>query len=113
MIPQTIEYKTPDEIRLRPTADNYVSETFADPYIVCAACRWDGLIIASSRHFSPVMGALMIKLGFDGVNCEQGFIDHLDRFWTRKEALHIMRLTGQKIKDEDMCRSLLYSEGLY
>ncbi len=108
------DFKTPDEIRLRPAPDGYVHPDFKDPYIVCAACRWGDTVIASARHFSPVMGDLIERLGADGGReDEQGFIDQHDRFWTREEALRIMRLTGQPIKDRDMCHSELFSEGLY
>lgn len=107
------DFKTPDEIRLRPAPDGYVHPDFADPYIVCAACKWDDLVIASARHFSPVMRELQDRLGIDRPAHEQGFIDQLDRFWTREEALEIMTLTGQPIKDEEMCQRRMFSEGLY
>jgi hypothetical protein len=85
--------------------------------VVCAAVRhritWR--IIASARHYDPVMRAQMEAA--EGASywrgSEQGFIDQFGNFLTRKEA-HDIAVENNQIRrrcggDEDD----LYSENLY
>jgi len=48
-------------------------------------------------------------------DCEQGFIDQFDRFYTREEALQIMLETNQSFSDlyPTGGKHTLYSEDLY
>src|SRR5210317_36823 len=71
------------------------------PHIVCAANRYATLIIPSALHHDKVMNVL-IKFGGGRSELlkwgeEQGFIDQYGNFWTREEAMEIVKFTGQKI----------------
>lgn len=84
------------------------------PRIVCAANRYQDIIIPSARHFDPLMHDLIERLGLNipSGQWEQGFIDQHRRFYTRKEAWVIAEKNGQ-ILEQVSTPGILYSENLY
>ena len=91
-------------------------------HIVCAACRLDEFIAAGPRHFDSTMVLQVLarvrELGFDETvirDWEEGFIDQWGRFYTREDAMEIVKETGQRFDQERNGGSdtVLYSEGLY
>ena len=86
--------------------------------IVCAANRYDGLIVTGARHHDNIMNAVISKLktSEDVVGlAEQGFINQFGEFKTRKEAMEIVKINGQPFNKQRNGGSddELYSEGLY
>lgn len=93
--------------------------------VVCAAIRHQksGVIITGSRHYSPVMRAVILCI-CEGVeearaqgwyDCEQGFVDQKDEFLTREQAWRVAEAAGQ-IRGKDgkgHSPGTLYSEDLY
>ena len=65
------------------------------PYIVCAAMRQDGFIVAGARHFDTVMRATILALKLGNTLWEQGFIDQFGKFYTREEAWKVADKNGQ------------------
>ncbi len=82
-----------------------------NPWIVCAACRKDGLIICGARHFDSIMRANIKALNLSFGDWEQGFIDQFGNFLNRKEAWEIAKKNGQ-VKEESE-NKVLFSENLY
>ena len=84
-------------------------------YIVCAACRYEGTIIAGARHFDKIMYTQIDAIGEKFNIAEQGFIDQFGNFYTRVEAFNtILRNDIQSINYErNGSTTELYSEGLY
>lgn len=89
--------------------------------VVCAACMHltTKSVICSARHWDQRMRETYnFMLGSQAPaptsRWEQGFIDQFGEFLTRKEALMLAHVSGQKV---DMKRngsaSELHSEGLY
>lgn len=98
-----------DEIEWQPPKDAVVK-------IVCAAHRYNDLIIPSPRHGDKVSRTLIKKLlgdkGFHSV--EQGFIDQWGRFYNREEAWLIVQANGQPFNQErNGPTGRLFSEGIY
>jgi hypothetical protein len=86
------------------------------PFVVCAAVRYDKLIIPSARHYDKVMNEVIKAIGnLDRTIAEQGFINQFGEFLTRKEAMIIAKDFGQTISLRGCgnSKSILYSEGLY
>lgn len=87
--------------------------------VVCAANRLkDGTIICGARHWDGIMCCLSDKLKSDDIDCgnvEQGFINQWGIFLTRKEAMKVVKKSGQPFNQERNGGSdgELYSEGLY
>lgn len=91
--------------------------------IVSAANRFhpdngEVVIIASSRHYDPLMGEHIDryrKLGLDlgtAYGDDQGFIDQFRNYWTREEAWIIAEHAGQ-IRERVSSEGELFSENLY
>lgn len=94
--------------------------------VVTAANRWKNIeingvlhkefILVGYRHWCPRMrqqaDSLAIKLP---VKHDQGFIDNQGKFLTRKEAMILVKKSGQPFDKERNGGSdvTLYSEGLY
>ena len=84
--------------------------------VVCAANRYDDVILCGARHWDSIMrkqaNKMMPTLPF---NEEQGFIDQFGDFLTRKEAMQIVLANGQRFDEtRNGHQSIeLYSEGLY
>jgi len=109
--------KNLSEMHKKADARGWIPPEGTQPYIVCAANRARGIIFCGSRHFSNAMISQMRSAGLsqkEMARAEQGFIDQYDRFWSREEALAIMKQTGQPIRYDD-ARSMteLFSENLY
>ena len=92
----------------------------AIPWIVCAACRCMGELIAGPRHFDQTMrkNINLIQCAKGNAyewNWEQGFIDQWGRFHTREEAMFIVKGSGQpfNIERNGGRDTELFSEGLY
>jgi hypothetical protein len=99
----------------------------AIPHIVCAANRFGDLIVPGPRHFDDTMYRLIERLvnieETKGVavlsaslgDWEQGFIDQFGRFWSREQAMQIVKDNKQPfdIERNGGSDSLLFSEGLY
>ena len=64
-------------------------------FVVCAAMRKDGFIIAGARHFDTVMRVAIKALNLGFGNWEQGFIDQKGIFMTREEAWKVADARGQ------------------
>jgi hypothetical protein len=87
--------------------------------VVCAACRYEGIIVVGIRHLDVLMRQT-IKLMYPDIDpksiCvrfarEQGFVDQFGNFLTRTEALKIA------IEKDQIYRTTnereLFSENLY
>lgn len=101
--------------------DTWVPPETVKPVIVCAANRYGKIVVLGVRHFHPTMLNQMqlfrpeVLKAMKDDKCEQGFVDQFGRFYSRKQAMDLVKSTGQKI---DLNRnggdgSELYSEGLY
>lgn len=98
-----------------PPMTNIDTDTIA--VIICAANRWpDGLIIPSARHFDTIMHDLAKRIFGEKAysNCDQGFIDQFGKFYSRAEAMLVVKENGQPFNAErNVIKGVLYSEGLY
>lgn len=89
------------------------------PWIVCAAIKSGHTIITGARHFDTIMQPhVSIHKDYTDEICikwEQGFIDQFGNFYNRKDALQIVKESGQPFNAERNSGSgnELYSEGLY
>lgn len=63
--------------------------------VVCAAIRQGELIICGARHFDTVIRGVIKTMGIKHTGFEQGFIDQLGVFMTRKEAWVVADKAGQ------------------
>lgn len=86
--------------------------------IVGAAIRHkdQGWVVVSVRHFDLLMHQQLARMGCDGRNTEQGFVDSMGGFWSREDAWDIAQFQGQVLANRH--RSFiplgrLYSEHLY
>lgn len=89
--------------------------------IICAACRFGGLIILGKRHYDAMMIEQIqfiknAEFDVEKFTWEQGFINQYGDFLTRQEAWkvavaadHITRRVGEDTADG----GTLYSENLY
>jgi len=87
--------------------------------VVCAACRYDGVIVVGIRHLDTLMRQTIKAMYPDedgGAICrkfsrEQGFVDQFGNFLTRKEALKIATEKDQiyRVTNDNE----LFSENLY
>jgi len=99
---------SPDDITLVT-----VPSGTAKRQVVCAANKWDGVIILGVRHFCPIMSQICKLVGVRGSDKhEQGFVDQWGNFMSRKEALLVLKTHGRFIRDDDYLDEL-YSENLY
>ena len=64
-------------------------------FVVCAACRKDGVVVAGARHLDGVMRGVMRMMGMGYAGWEQGFIDQFGVFMTREEAWEVADKAGQ------------------
>jgi hypothetical protein len=95
--------------------------------IVCSAIKHkDGAVIVGIRHYDSIMHETIglrkkINPEEDWVACDQGFVDKMGNFLSRKEAWviavnakQIVRFVGNQVED-DVNRTdvSLYSENLY
>jgi hypothetical protein len=88
-----------------------------DQYIVCAACQTStGIIFCGARHWDMVMRSQAQAAGYKShaPRAEEGFINQFGEFLTRRQAMDVVNVYGQKV---DIVRNgsetELYSEGLY
>ena len=88
--------------------------------VVCAACRFNGVILCGARHFDNVMLSQIdhmvegTKPSKPDEHWEQGFIDQFGDFLTREEAMAIVKENGQPFNIErNRGDTVLFSEGLY
>ena len=88
------------------------------PIIVCAACRYNGLIVCGARHYDMIMSRIIDTFPegtWKSGQAEQGFIDQFGEFHDREAALEIVTLSGQNYcaeRNGGYGREL-FSEGLY
>lgn len=81
--------------------------------VVCAANKFDDLVVLGVRHFCPIMSDMCERLGLKGsMKHEQGFVDQWGNFMSRKEALLVLKTHGRFIRDDEYLDEL-YSENLY
>lgn len=91
----------------------YVAGHLYKRQVVCAANKWDDLIVLGVRHFCKTMNRTLDRLGIKGSEeHEQGFVDQWGNFMDRKEALLVLKTNSRWIRDEDYMDEL-YSENLY
>ena len=88
-----------------------LSLTHGDRRVVCAANRVGDVIAIGMRHGCPLMRINMRALGIRLGSAEQGFVDQLGTFLTRKEAME-MALDNGQLRNADGC-ARLFSEDLY
>lgn len=90
--------------------------------VVCAACKYEDLIIAGARHFDSVMHSQLRALANAGISKEklgkppiQGFIDQFGKFMDRVEALEVAEKAGQlnTRRSKTNPTTELFSEDLY
>lgn len=96
--------------------DNWQPPADIKPWIVCAAIKRNGTIICGARHWDMIMRLQVINYPKSkGSEWEQGFIDQFGFFHNRKEAMKIVKESGQPFNAERNGGSAeeLYSEGLY
>ncbi len=102
-----------------------------DPVIVCAACMFEHcragqIIIVGVRHWDVTMDKTYLAMKSDKMWNEyskapdtgdyiQGFVDQYGKFYTREEAMLIVKESGQKFDPERNGNPSdeLFSEGLY
>lgn len=103
---------------------NWTPPEDVKPWIVCAAnrfvCGSETTIVPGPRHFDETMYALIEALYPHGnmppgSAWEQGFIDQFGRFYTREEAMKVVKENGQPFNADRQGGQdeILYSEGLY
>ena len=81
--------------------------------VVCAANKWDDVVVLGIRHFCPMMSGICNKLGINQRSPhEQGFVDQWGNFMSREEAALIIRTHGRFLRDDEF-GDKLYSENLY
>lgn len=85
-----------------------------EPLIVCAAIRYDCLIVAGPRHFDDVMRSQLRDNKPNGIG-EQGFVDQYGKFYNRTEALTVAKAAGQinRVRPKTFPENELFSEDLY
>ena len=107
----------PENWKLIPDAHGWIPVEPDYVHIVSAANRIGDVIFCGARHFSNAMVSQIKASNFtreEIQRSEQGFIDNYDRFWNREQAYEIMKITGQKMIEEDLTAgSQLFSENLY
>jgi len=87
--------------------------------VVCAACRYDDVIVVGIRHLDPLMRQTMKAMYPDvekiGIKFsrDQGFVDQFGNFLTRQEALVIANHNNQIHRRVGGDEHRLYSENLY
>jgi hypothetical protein len=88
--------------------------------VVCAANRFEKVIVVGPRHYDMTMHRQIEKYRFVGVisnrECpEQGFIDQHGVFMDRKEALEVALAAGQILDIKKKCHPTneLFSEDIY
>lgn len=90
-----------------------VPSGYAKRQVVCAANKFDDVVLLGVRHFCPIMSDMCERIGLRGsMKHEQGFVDQWGNFMSRKEALHVLKTNGRFIRDEDYLDEL-FSENLY
>lgn len=94
-------------------------------WIVSAAIRNKDAIITGARHFDSIMHeqirhythatACQSNVPSYAIKWEQGFIDQYGAFYSREDALQIVKENGQPFNAErnSGAGDELYSEGLY
>jgi len=97
-----------------------VPELKPDPWIVCAANRFDDIIVCGARHYDSAMMSSIDRHREHGLclkyECEQGFIDQFGKFYTREEAWKIAEKNGQikrRVGGDTINGGKLFSENLY
>lgn len=82
--------------------------------VVCAANKFeDGTIICGARHWDSIMRCVAECLPLTGRE-QQGFINQWGVFLDRKEALEVVKNSGQPFDAErNGATDMLFSEGLY
>ena len=109
--------KTPYDVDPEDNTSVYVDDELSiGRYVVCAASRYNDLVICGARHHDKVMntqirllrslGHIMPKIG------EQGFIDQFGKFLTREDALAIVNSNKQPLRENPWSKEL-FSENLY
>lgn len=100
-------------------AEQWTPPKDAIPHIVCAANRYGELIVPGPRHFDSTMHRLIEQLvdtdEVTGADWETGFIDQFGRFWSREQAMQIVKDNKQPFDIERNGGNdrVLFSEGLY
>lgn len=98
---------------------NKLESEYVYPWIVCAAIKSENCIITGARHYDKIMQMQLEILKSTHWDIpgywEQGFIDQFGTFYDRKEALCVVKESGQPFNAERNSGSgnELYSEGLY
>ncbi len=84
--------------------------------IVCAACKFDTVILCGARHWDTVMREQfkVITSALHACRFEQGFIDQFGNFHNREAALQIVLASGQPYnRNRNGSDTELFSEGMY
>lgn len=83
--------------------------------VVCAALRFGKVMLCGARHCDKVMRQQAEFMSVSMKNMEQGFIDQFGDFLTRKEAMQVVKESGQAfdVKRNGGGDVSLTSEGLY
>ena len=107
----------------KPVAEarNWEPPKDVKPWMVCAACRWDGAVentpmLLGPRHWDKAMHNQADQADIvNRLEWEQGFIDQWGRFYTREEAMKCVKASGQPFNNERNGghETELFSEGLY
>lgn len=108
---------TPDGCYLRMSDYWEISgRTKPQSTIVCAACKYNDIIICGVRHWDKIMNKYRKSLN-DKIPSglfEQGFVDQFGDFHNRGCASAIVKANGQPFdEDRNGSDTELYSEGLY
>lgn len=86
--------------------------------VVCAANRWNDVIVLGARHFDGLMHAQIKRLPSlppSPADWEQGFVDQHGVFMDRREALAVATAAGQigHYRPKTNPEHILFSEDLY
>lgn len=139
LLQEALENETPESLKAKlesygPFADipdscfkywEHIEGKGVQRRIVSAANRFtdketgEVIVIASARHYSPLMSKMIKYLKTKGVELtkahgdNQGFIDQFDDYHTREEALVIAQWADQLPYEKCWPQNELFSEDLY
>lgn len=81
---------------------------------MCAAIRYENMLVAGPRHFDDVMRS-QLQNNKPAARGEQGFVDQYGTFYNRTEALAVAKEAGQlnTVRPKTFPENELFSEDLY
>ena len=88
-----------------------------NPWMVSGANKIGDFVIPGPRHFDDTMHEIISRLNLESAaaDMEQGFIDQWGRFYSREDAMKMVKASGQpfNLERNGSQDTELFSEGLY